>query len=140
MNRTLPVVSEEDAVFWRGGADGHLHFPQCTRCNYIVHPPGPVCPECHHRELNAIVVSGMGTIETYTINYQAWLPDMEVPFVIAIVTLDEQEDLRLMTNIVSIPPAAVTIGMKVKVVFEACEDGIYLPLFEPVAQIQEEIR
>jgi uncharacterized OB-fold protein len=112
--------------------DGHLHFPLCGRCRYIVHPPSPVCPLCYSRGLGEIVVSGLGVVETFTLNYQAWAQGMEVPFVIAIVTLEEQDDLRLMTNIINIDPAKVKIGMQVKVIFEVCDDGIYLPLFEPV--------
>jgi uncharacterized OB-fold protein len=132
MMRTLPVVNEDDALFWKGGADGKLHFPQCQQCRYIVHPPAPVCPHCHGRELSEITVSGEGTVETFTLNYQPWMPDMQVPFAIAIVTLDEQDDLRLMSNVVNIEPDQVKIGMRVSVVFEACEEGIYLPLFEPL--------
>ncbi len=132
MKRTLPVVGEDDALFWTGGADGRLHFPQCGRCRCIVHPPAPVCPQCHSRALREITVSGEGTVETFTLNWQAWMPGMEVPFAIAIVTLDEQDDLRLMTNIVGAPPESVHIGMRVRVRFEDCGDGIHLPLFEPV--------
>lgn len=133
MNRTLPVVNDDDTLFWTGGADGKLHFPQCSDCRYIVHPPSPVCPQCYSRELEPVTVSGKGTVETFSLNYQPWMPDMPVPFAIAIVSLDEQHDLRLMTNIVNTPPEAVHIGMRVQVVFEACAHAIYLPLFEPVA-------
>ncbi len=132
MIRTLPVVNDDDALFWTGGADGKLHFPKCSDCGYIVHPPSPVCPQCLGRELMPVAVSGMGTVETYTLNHHPWMPDMQVPFAIAIVTLDEQDDLRLMTNIVNTPPETVEIGMRVKVLFETCEDDIYLPLFEPL--------
>jgi uncharacterized OB-fold protein len=50
--------------------------------------------------------------------------------VIAIVEIDEQPSLRLMTNIVNCPPESVHIGMPVQVVFEAHED-VHIPLFEP---------
>jgi len=132
MTRTLPVVNDDDALFWTGGADGKLHFIQCSGCGYIVHPPSPVCPQCRGRELTPVTVSGKGTVETYTLNYHPWMPDLQVPYAIAIITLDEQDDLRLMTNVVNTPPETVEIGMRVKVLFEACEDGIYLPLFEPL--------
>ena len=132
MTRTLPVVNEDEVLFWKGGADGKLHFPQCRQCQYIVHPPAPVCPQCHGRELGETTVSGEGTVATFTINYQPWVPDMQVPFTIAIVALNEQDDLRLMTNIVNIPPEKVEIGMRVSVVFEVCDEDIYLPLFEPM--------
>jgi uncharacterized OB-fold protein len=51
--------------------------------------------------------------------------------VVAIVELEEQPSLRLTTNLVGCEPAAVRIGMPLRVVFEAREDGVFLPLFEP---------
>ena len=60
------------------------------------------------------------------------MPGMEVSFAIAVVTLDEQDDLPLMTNIVYTPHDAEDIGMRGNEVFESCEDDIYLPLFEPL--------
>jgi uncharacterized OB-fold protein len=67
---------------------------------------------------------------TFTVNHQPWHPDLEVPYVIAIVELADAPGVRLTTNIVNCPIEAVRIGMDVQVVFEQCED-VYLPLFEP---------
>src|SRR5215475_10960431 len=61
------------------------------------------------------------------------MPGLEVPYVIAIVELVEQRNLRLTTNIVGCPPDAVHIGMPVKVKFERASDEISLPVFEPDA-------
>lgn len=76
-------------------------------------------------------VSGFATIESFTVNYQAWSPDLRVPYVIAIVSLDEEKELHLTTNIVDTEIEAVRIGQRVKVVFKRCED-VFLPLFAPV--------
>lgn len=53
---------------------------------------------------------------------------METPYVIALVELDEQENLRLTTNLVDCDPESVRIGDRVSVRFTQCGD-IYLPLF-----------
>ncbi len=37
----------------------------------------------------------------------------------------------MMSNVVNCDPATVTVGMAVKVTWEALEDGRNLPLFEP---------
>ena len=78
-------------------------------------------------------MSGRATVVSYTINYQKWHPMMEVPFVLAIVELEEQAGLNLTTNIINTPVESVTIGMPVKVVFEDCGE-VFVPLFEPAAQ------
>lgn len=75
---------------------------------------------------------GTGIIDTYTINHQAWAKDMEVPFVIARVKLDDAPGVYLTTNIVGSPVDAVDIDDRVQVVFEE-QDGIWFPLFEKVA-------
>lgn len=55
---------------------------------------------------------------------------MPPPYLIAVVVLDEQEDLRLPTNLVACDPEAVTIGMPVTVVFEPNGEH-HVPLFRP---------
>jgi uncharacterized OB-fold protein len=74
-------------------------------------------------------VSGRGIVATYTINHQRWHPDLEAPFVVAMVELDEQPNLRFVTNIINCAPESVYVGMRVKVNFLQQED-VWLPLFE----------
>ena len=96
-----------------------------------MHPPRPVCPRCHGRDLGWERTSGTGTVVSYTVNHQRWIPTMEVPYVIALVELAEQAGLRLTTNLVGCAPDDVRIGMPVRVRFEPVSDEIALPLFEP---------
>jgi uncharacterized protein len=127
--RTLPLVTAANAHFWTSGGGGALQILRCPTCEYWIHPPSPVCPDC----LNTPVpqaVSGRGVVHTFTINVHPWEPGLEVPYVVAVVELVEQRGLRLTTNIVDCPPAEVWIGMPVDVVFEQIDD-IYLPLFRP---------
>jgi uncharacterized OB-fold protein len=76
-------------------------------------------------------VSGRGRVETFSINYQQWIPGSD-PYVIAWVSLEEQPSVRLSTNLIDVEAEDVHIGMEVAVEFEKVED-VYLPLFRPVA-------
>ena len=129
-NLTMPVVDPSETHFWCGGKDGKLLISRCQSCSQYIHPTGPICPACLSRDIKPEAVSGRATLSTFTINYQQWLPDLDVPYVVAIVELEEQPSVRLMTNIVGCDPASVHIGMKVRVNFKQV-DEIYLPLFEP---------
>jgi uncharacterized OB-fold protein len=129
--RLLPAVGPDNEHFWHGGAEGELRFLRCDACREYVHPPAPVCPACLGRALTPEAVSGRAVVHTYTINHHPWIPGFDPPYVVAIVDIVEQEGLRLTTNIVGCAPEDVTIGMPVRVVFEARDEGIYLPLFEP---------
>ncbi len=132
--RILPRVTPENEHFWRGGRDGELRFLRCGACGYWIHPPAPVCPVCLSRDVAPEAVSGFGTIHTFTINEQLWIPTFDPPYVVAIVELAEQEGLRLTTNVVGCAPDAVHVGMAVRVRFEHHDDNgyeVWLPLFEP---------
>jgi uncharacterized protein len=77
-------------------------------------------------------VPGTGRIDTYTINHQAWMPGLEVPFVIARVRLDGVPDVILTTNVVNCPVEEVDFDDPVKVTFDE-QDGIWFPVFERTA-------
>jgi uncharacterized protein len=130
--RILPDVTDRNRHFWQGGRDGELRFQRCKECGYYLHPPSVLCPKCLSKDIEVVAVSGRAEVVAVTVNHQQWMPGPEVPFVVAIVGLPEQEGLRLTTNIVNCPPESVTIGMPVKVTFEAHPDEeVWIPLFEP---------
>ena len=93
----------------------------------------PRCAVAAYRvDLAAEAVSGRGTVAAFTINHQQWSPAATTDrYVIAIVELPEQTDLRQTTNIVNCAVDDVYIGMPVQVVFEPLAD-VALPLFEPI--------
>ena len=128
--RILPRVVAETEFFWTAGAAGELRFLRCDDDGTLVHPPQPRCPKCLGKALTPSAVSGRATVHTFTVNHHPWIPGFDPPYVVAIVTIAEQDDVRLTTNIVNCEPADVTIGMPVRVVFEQRED-LWLPLFEP---------
>jgi uncharacterized OB-fold protein len=134
--RPLPALTPASEWFWTSGADGKLRIQGCDDCGTLVHPPVPVCPKCHSSASAPREVSGRATVVGFTVNIQQWLPDMTPPYVIAVVTIDESDDVRLTTNIVGVPPAEVHIGQRVQVSFEHHED-VWLPVFSPTGEPDE---
>lgn len=128
----IPQITDDNGAFWTGGREGELLITRCTSCGFWVHPPSPRCPRCLSDAIAPSAVGGRGTVYSYTINRQAWVPGLEVPFVIAIVELDEQAGLRLMTNIVDCAPEEVEIGMPVEVAFVERGEA-FIPVFHKVA-------
>jgi uncharacterized OB-fold protein len=129
----LPALDDHNRAFWTGGGDGQLRVPFCTRCDVWVGPLAAECPDCDG-VLEARAVSGLGTVFTYPVNDQRFNPVVPVPYVIAIVELDEQADLRIATNIVECEPDSVHIGLPVEVRFERQDAGdvnVYMPVFAP---------
>ncbi len=128
--RALPRITEVNAYFWCGGADGNLHLLQCGACKTWIHPYAARCPKCRSADIAPQPVSGRGHVVGFTVNAQPWIPGVEVPYVVAMVQLDEQPDLRMVTNMPRTPIADVHIGQRVKVFFEPNPNDIFLPLFE----------
>ena len=131
--RMLPTLTDHNRAFWTGGGNGELLIPWCEHCQLWVLPPGADCRDCGGA-LDTRPVSGRGTVFTYTVNYQPFLPAVPVPYVIAIVQLDEQSDLRIAANIVDCEPDSVHIGLPVEVRFErhdVGDDRVYVPVFAP---------
>jgi uncharacterized OB-fold protein len=131
--RILPKLHQHNRAFWTGGADGQLMIAWCTQCALWVSPPGADCPDCGGA-LVARPVSGHGTVFTYTVNYQPFNPAVPVPYVIAIVQLAEQNDLRIATNIVDCESDSVYVGLPVEVRFERHDvdnESIFVPVFAP---------
>ncbi len=130
--RILPRLTDWNRDFWTGGARGELRFWRCQSCGFYIHPPQPLCPRCHSKNMQTESVSGRATLATYTVNHQPWMPGPDLPFVVAIVEISEQPSVRLTTNLVNCAPDDVRIGMPVQVTFEAHEDeNVWIPLFGP---------
>jgi acetyl-CoA acetyltransferase/uncharacterized OB-fold protein len=115
--------------FWLSGADGVLRVGRCAGCARLVHPATEVCPGCGGTEIGMAPVSGEATVICGTVNHQRWLPELDVPYVIAVVGLAEDPRVRLTSNIVGV--AEVAVGMPVRVEFRRVDD-VWLPVFRPV--------
>jgi uncharacterized OB-fold protein len=132
----LPEVTEDTAAFWGGGADGALRIHRCGACSTWFHPPAPVCPACLSLDVAPQTASGRATVCSFSVNVQPWAPDMEVPYVVAIVSIEEAADVQLTTRLIDVSPEQVSIGMAVEVAFERVEDDVWLPLFRPTQEVE----
>lgn len=126
--RMLPRITDINRPFWTGGADGELHVQYCAACNRWQLPAEETCTACGGTpEFRA--VSGDATVFTYTTNFQPFHPNIPPPNLIAVVTLAEQDDLRLMTNLINCTEDDVSVGDAVKVRFEH-HGEVFYPVFE----------
>jgi uncharacterized protein len=132
--RPLPELTAENAAFWTGGERGELMIAFCDDCSAAIHPPQLVCPCCLSRNVKPRAVAGFGTVYTFTVNHQPWLPDMTVPFAIAVVDLDQAPGVRITAQVTGCDVTAVTIGQRMRIRFEQSGD-VWLPLWTP----QEEV-
>ena len=135
--KPIPTPNEDTAAFWEACKRHELTFKRCDDCGFYIHLPKPRCPECWSTNVSDAKVSGKGTIYTFTIVHVNTAPGFEPPYNVALVDLDEQVGLRIMTNIIDCANDDLVIGMPVEVAFHdvQLEDGelvTALPMFRPI--------
>jgi uncharacterized OB-fold protein len=131
----VPAVNAESVGWWEAAAQHRLVVQRCTACGQTRHPPGPLCPRCRSTASEWSVLPGSGTVFTYTVVRQAFIPSLadRIPYVVIAVDLDEAGGARIVSNLIDIDPADVSIGMRVDVVWEDMGPELSVPRFRPAA-------
>jgi uncharacterized OB-fold protein len=125
-----PEIAPETAAFWEATARGVLKLQRCQACQTTVWYPRFVCPACHRQDLVWFDATGRGTLYSFTVTTRGILEYKDCgPYVLALVQLDEGP--KMMTNIVDVDPAELSIGQAVEVVFHDTGAGTALPRFRP---------
>ncbi|HXR24495.1 MAG TPA: Zn-ribbon domain-containing OB-fold protein [Candidatus Binataceae bacterium] len=131
-NKPLPAVTLETAPYWDAARRHELHIQRCAACGQHQFYPRIYCAQCFSDRVAWIKASGRAKVTTFTIVRRPVSPAFadDVPYVVALVTLDEGP--TMMTNIVGCLPEKVAIGMPVEVTFEDWTEEISIPKFKPV--------
>ena len=124
-----PAVTEETERFWAAAAEGRLLVERCPSCGAESFPPRGICRRCHNRTMEDVEVTGPGCIYSFTVNYQRWLPDLEVPYTVVLVEFPDHPGVRVVGRLRGGDPEAVTIGAAVAVGFEPGPGGYAIPSF-----------
>jgi uncharacterized OB-fold protein len=129
--KPIPVSDELSEPFWAAVNEQRLVIQRCQTCKTYHHPPASFCPICFTSCLAFEEVSGRGTVRSYTITYDARQPAFQAiqPYAIAVVELEEQQGLYMLSNIPDVPVAEVRIGMAVQLSFEELAPGSFIPQF-----------
>jgi len=129
--KPLPVVTELSQPFWEASRRHELCLQRCGSCGAFRYPPAVLCPECLSEEVAWKRVSGRGKVFSFVVFHRLYHPAFEadLPYTVALVELEEGP--RLISNIVSCPPARVACDMPVEVVFEDVTGEVTLPKFKP---------
>lgn len=120
MPRHSPVPPEAGLLdaYHEGLARGELRVPRCTSCGTAQFPPRAVCPACATPGATEWVTTrGRGRVWSFGVFHKAYLPEPapQPPYGVAVVQLDEGP--KVITNIVSVPPSEIRVGMAVEAVF-----------------------
>jgi uncharacterized protein len=130
-NKPMPTPTRETAPYWEGCRQHQLRIQRCSECNHYQFFPRVYCSKCFTDKIEWIGATGRAKILSFTVVRRPVSPAFadEVPYVVALVTLEEGP--QMMTNIVGCAPEEVAIGMAVEVTFEDWSDTISIPKFRP---------
>ena len=109
-----PAVSRDTEFFW-DGVNAHELRIQRRPDGALQHPPVPAIWQDKEAPVDYVVARGTGTVFSYVVHHAPQVPGRTLPFVIALVELDE--GVRMLGELRGADPAAVEIGMPVRATF-----------------------
>jgi uncharacterized OB-fold protein/acyl dehydratase len=109
-----PSSSRDTAFFWEGVKAHELRI-QRRPDGSLQHPPVPAVWQDKTAPIDYVVASGRGTVFSFVVHHAPKVPGRTLPFVIALVELDE--GVRMLGELRGVDPAAVKIGMPVRATY-----------------------
>ncbi len=109
-----PALSRDTQFFWDGVAAHELRI-QKRPDGSLQHPPVPAVWQDKEAPVDYVVASGRGTVFSYVVHHAPQVPGRTLPFVIALVELEE--GVRMLGELRGVDPAVVEIGMPVRATF-----------------------
>ena len=127
MSKPIPAPTTDTAPYWAGCNRDELLYQRCDACGHVQFYPRRTCVACQAGDLAWLPSKRKGTIYSFTVVQRPANRafDGDVPFVIALVDLDE--GFRMMMNVIGDDRLSAAIGRRVNIVFEACSDVQKLP-------------
>ncbi len=122
-----PVISRDTEFFWDGLRQGELRIQRWGET--LRHPPGPMPPDGSlDTKPDYVVASGRGTVYSFVVHHHPPVPGKELPFVVALVELEE--GVRVMAELLEVSPSEVHIGLPVVAAFVRVDDDLTLPAWK----------
>ena len=109
-----PAPSKDTQFFW-DGVDAHELRIQKRPDGTLQHPPVPALWNDKQTPIDYVVASGKGSVFSFVVHHAPQVPGRTLPFVIALVELDE--GVRMLGELRNVDPAEVKIGMRVQATY-----------------------
>jgi uncharacterized protein len=126
-----PSVYVDTAPFWEAAKQGKLVLQFCKDTNQFQHYPRPVSIFTGSRNLEWREVSGRGVVYACTV-IRVPGPGLDGRLPLSVVTVELDEGVRMLGNIVNVEPDKVAIGQRVEVTWDRLSDDFQYPAFRVV--------
>jgi uncharacterized OB-fold protein len=115
-----PAASRDTQFFW-DGVNAHELRIQKRPDGTLQHPPVPAVWQDKEAPVDYVVSSGKGTVFSYVVHHAPQVPGRTLPFVIALVELEE--GVRMLGELRDVDPSTVEIGMPVRATYIDFPEG-----------------
>jgi len=121
-----PRPDVDTAGWWRATAEGTLAICRCVDCGVWQHPPLERCRHCGGA-LSYEAVAGTGALHSFIVVHQPVAPGYldQLPYVVGLIELDEQEALRIPARVVGSAREDLRIGDRMTAEVIALPGGDY---------------
>jgi uncharacterized OB-fold protein len=122
----LPTPDRDTVDYWRALAEGRFLLQRCNDCARWTWPARPICSGCHGNALEWVESPGAGEVYSWVITHQVYGADLAdlVPYPVALVRLDEQDDLLIPGRYVG--SSELVQGLRVRAGTEGATEDIGL--------------
>ena len=117
----LPVLDARTRPFF---TSGKLLLQACSSCGAVQHPPEDVCRRCQGMTFATRESAGTGSVYSFTVVHHPAHPILApaVPYAAVLVALDDYPHVRVVGNVLNVPPGDVRIGLRVRVTWQEMMD------------------
>jgi uncharacterized OB-fold protein len=130
--KPLPQISPDMAPFFEAARRHELVVQRCAGCGALRFPARSICSRCLGREATWVPVSGRGAIFSFAVMHQAVHPGFAATVPYAVVVIELEEGVRMLSNLLDCPLEDIRIGLPVSVVFDDVSPDVTLPKFRAV--------
>ena len=130
--KPLPRPDRDSAPYWDYLAGHELRAQRCAECGEYRWPAREVCGECSCLEYEWALLSGQGTLLSWTVVHHQTAPGFkeEIPYNVGIVQLDESPELVLVGNVLA-ENDSLRGGLRVQAGFDDVVEGVSLVRWIP---------
>ena len=124
-----PIIDNDSAIYWQSAKNNKLMIQRVKNSNEYFLYSRQLTKNINDNDTEWIEVIGKGKIYSYTEVSAPAGPAFkeETPYIVASIELDE--GARIISNIIKTDIKNITIGKRVKVVFEKQSENLTIPMF-----------
>ena len=129
----FPAITELNAPFWKGLAQGEVRLQKCGTCGAHQYPAETFCYECGAEAMSWVTVAGEGTLYSFTVVHQLYHKAFKpfLPYTVAIVQMDEGP--RMLSAMLGLK-RPLTIGERVKPCIRVVDNDKAFLTYVPVKE------